>query len=71
MLRFLNWPRRLIWKMKYGSLNWPRRLIWKMKYGRLAMSDCPVPGEGLEHVWVGNPLMTCTACGFTIPSKPD
>ena len=50
-------------------LNWPRRLIWKMKYGRLAMSDCPVIGE--EHVWVGNPLMTCTACGFTIPSKPD
>ena len=52
-------------------LNWPRRLIWKMKYGRLAMSDCPVIGEGLEHVWVGNPLMTCTACGRTIPSKPD
>ena len=27
-------------------LNWPRRLIWKMKYGRLAMSDCPVMGGG-------------------------
>ena len=52
-------------------LNWPRRLIWKMQYGRLAMSDCPVMGEGLEHVWVGNPLMTCTGCGLTIPSKPD
>ena len=53
-------------------LNWPRRLIWKMQYGRLAMSDCPVMGEGLSHVWVGSGLnMGCTACHLNIPRKPD
>ena len=53
-------------------LNWPRRLIWKMQYGRLANSDCPATGEGLSHVWVGGGLnMGCTACGLNIPSKPS
>ena len=52
-------------------LNWPRRLIWKMKYGRLAMSDCPVMGEGLGHVWVSSgdddKAMACSACKVSIP----